>query len=86
MIKLAIKNCNRILKKKHQKSGKIHKYEYLAGEKILPSDQSRIIEQEKVIYSSLGKAFEKQAKTIEGQEKKQTQGIEDNKKQLQLSS
>ena len=26
-------------------SGKIDKYEYLAGEKILPPDQSRIIEQ-----------------------------------------
>ena len=26
-------------------SGKIHKYEYLADEEILPSDQSRIIEQ-----------------------------------------
>ena len=25
-------------------SGKIDKYEYLTGEKILPSDQSRIIE------------------------------------------
>ena len=27
-------------------SGKIHKYKFLTGEEILPSDQSRIIEQQ----------------------------------------
>ena len=32
-------------------SGKNDKYEYLKGTKILPSDQSRIIEQAKFIYS-----------------------------------
>ena len=32
---------------------------------MLSSDQSRIIEQAKFTYSSLGKAFEKQTKTIE---------------------
>ena len=31
-------------------SGKIYKYEYLAGEEILPSDQSIIIEQAKLIH------------------------------------
>ena len=31
-------------------SGKIDKYEYLTGEEILPSDQSRIIEQEKFTW------------------------------------
>ena len=41
-------------------SGKIDKYEYLTGEEILPSDQSRIKEQADFTYSSLGKAFEKQ--------------------------
>ena len=46
-------------------SGKIDKYEYLTGEEILPSDQSRIIEQGKFTNSPLGKAFEKQRKTIE---------------------
>ena len=51
-------------------SGKIDRYEYLRGEKILPSDQSRIIEQAKFTYSPLGKAFEKQIKTIEEQKKK----------------
>ena len=50
-------------------SGKIDRYEYLRGEKILLSDQSRIIEQAKFTYSPLGKAFEKQIKIIEEQKK-----------------
>ena len=37
--------------------GKIDKYEYLRGKEILPSDQSRIIEQVNSIYSPLGKAL-----------------------------
>ena len=41
-------------------SGKIHKYEYLTGEDILPSNQQQIIEQAKFTYSPLGKAFENQ--------------------------
>ena len=48
-------------------SGKIDKYEYLTGEEILPSNQKQIIEQAKFTYSPLGKAFEKQIKTIEDQ-------------------
>ena len=48
-------------------SGKIDKYEFLTGEEILPLDQRRMIEQAKFTYSSLGKAFEKQTKTIEDQ-------------------
>ena len=51
-------------------SGKINKYEYLTGKEILPSDQSRIIEQAKFIHSPLGKVFEKQIKIIEDQGKK----------------
>ena len=50
-------------------SSEIDKYEYLTGDKIFPSDQSRIIEQAKFRYSLLGKAFEKQIKTIEEQRK-----------------
>ena len=57
-------------------SGKIHKYEYLTGEYILPSNQQQIIEQTKFIYSSLGKFFEKQIKTIEDQGKKQVDALE----------
>ena len=50
-------------------SGEIRKYEYLTGEDILPSNQQQIIEQAKFTYFPLGKAFEKQIKTIEDQEK-----------------
>ena len=50
-------------------SGKIDKYEYLTGEEILPSNQQQIIQQAKFTYSPLGKAFEKQIKTIEDQGK-----------------
>ena len=48
-------------------SGKIDKYQYLTGKQILPSNQQQIIEQVKFTYSPLGKAFEKQAKTIKDQ-------------------
>ena len=57
-------------------SGKIHKYEYLTGEDILPSNQQQIIEQAKFTYSPLGKAFEKQVKTIEDQGQKQVGAFE----------
>ena len=50
-------------------SRKTDKYEYLTGEEILPSNQQQIIEQAKFTYSPLGKAFEKQIKIIEDQEK-----------------
>ena len=56
-------------------SGNIHKYEYLTGEDILPSNQQQIIEQAKFTYSPLGKAFEKQIKTIEDQGEKQVKTL-----------
>ena len=56
-------------------SGKIHKYEYLTCKKILPSDQSRIIEQATFACSPLGKSFEKQIKAIENQGEKQKKRI-----------
>ena len=37
--------------------GKIYIYEYLAGEEILPSGLSQIIQQDKFTHSPLGKAF-----------------------------
>ena len=58
-------------------SGEIRKYEYLTGEDILPSNQQQIIEQAKFTYSPLGKAFEKQIKTIEDQGKKQVDALKD---------
>ena len=59
-------------------SGKFDKYEYLTGEEILPSNQQQIIQQAKFTYSPLGKAFEKQIKTIKDQGEKQTKAIQDN--------
>ena len=50
-------------------SNKIHKYEYVTGEEILPSINQQITEQDRFTYSPLGKAFEKQIKTIEDQGK-----------------
>ena len=56
-------------------SGKIHKYECLTAEDIFPSNQQQIVEQAWFTYSPLGKAFEKQIKTIEDQEQKQVQAV-----------
>ena len=56
-------------------SGKLHKYEYLPGEDTLPSTQQQIIEQTKLTYSPLGKAFDKQIKTIEDRGKKQVDAL-----------
>ena len=65
-------------------SGNIKRYEYLTGEDILPSNQPEIIEQTKFTDSPLGKAFEKQIKTIKDQGEKQIKHfkIKDNLKQL----
>ena len=73
MIKLEIKNYSTIIS--FLSSGKIHKYEYLTGEDILPSNQQQIIEQAKFTYSPLGKAFDKQIKTIQDLEKKQVYAL-----------
>ena len=80
MIKLEMKNYNMILIGKQPKyqlyhQTKIHKYEYLTGEDILPSNKQQITEQAKFTYSPLGKAFEKQIKTIEYQEEKQVKHL-----------
>ena len=63
-------------------SGKIDQYEYLTGEEILPLNKQQIVEQAKFTYSPLGKAFEKQTKTIEDQGEKQIKAIQDNKQPL----
>ena len=63
-------------------SGKIDTYEYLTGKEVLPSDQSRIIEQIKLKYSPLDYAFEKQTKTIEDQGEKQIKALEERGKPL----
>ena len=55
---------------------KLDKYEYLTGEEILPSNQQQLIQQAKFNYSPLGKAIEKQRKTIEDQGEKQVVALE----------
>ena len=67
-------------------SGKIGKYEYLSGEKILPSNQQQIIEKATFTYSPLGKAFEKQTKTIEDKGKRQVKAIQDNKQLVNIDN
>ena len=57
-------------------SGKLHKYEYLTGEDILPSTQQQITEQASFTYSLLAKAFGKKKK-IEDQGEKQVKAIQD---------
>ena len=67
-------------------SGKIDKYEYLTGAEILPSNQQQILGQAKFTYSALGKAFEKQTKSVEDQGEKQVnalKSLEFSDKQLQ---
>ena len=61
------------------------KYEYLTVKDILPSNQEQIIEQAKFNYSHLGKAFEKQIKTIEDQGKKQVEALNTLKSNKQLT-
>ena len=63
-------------------SAKIDQYEYLTGKEILPSNQQQIIEQAKFTYSPLGKAFEKQIKTIEDQGEKQIKALEGFKEKI----
>ena len=45
-------------------------------------NQQQITEQAKFTYSPLGKAFDKQTKTIKDQGEKQIKAIQDNKEQL----
>ena len=51
---------------------------YVTVEEILQPDQRRVIRQTNFSYSPLGKALEKQTKTIEHQYKKQIKAIEYN--------
>ena len=55
---------------------KIDKYEYLTEDEILPSNQKKIIEQTKFTYSSLGKTYGKEIKTIEDRGEKQIKAIQ----------
>ena len=66
-------------------SGEKNKYEYPTGKDTLPSNQQQIIEQARFTYSPLGKAFEKQIKTIEDQGKKQVDALNTLKSNNQLT-
>ena len=50
-------------------SGKV-RFEYFTGEKILPTDQNRKIEQDKFTYSLFRKAFEKETENNWGSKNK----------------
>ena len=65
MIRLEMRNYNRILTEKLQKisvlsSEVIDKYKYLNGEEILPSNQWQMIKQAKLGYSPLENNLKKQ--------------------------
>ena len=66
-------------------SGKLDKYEYLTGEEILPSNQQQIIQQAKFTYSPLGKAIEKQIKTIKDQGNKQVKAIQNSNQLVNIN-
>ena len=67
-------------------SSKIDEYEYLTGEETIPSDQKQLIEQIRFQCNPLGKALEKQTKTIEDQGEKKVKAIEEHSKQLLKSN
>ena len=67
-------------------SKNFQEYEYLTCEDILPSNQQQIIEQEKLTYCPVGKAFETQIKTIEDQCKKQVNDLENFRSKKQTKS
>ena len=63
MTRLEMKNCNMILIGKQPKYQLNHQENFI-NMNILPSNQQQIIDQVKFTCSPLGKAFEKQIKTM----------------------
>ena len=65
-------------------SGKIDKYEYVTGEKILPLDQRRLIEQAKFYIFSIRKGFGKTNKNDwKARKKKQIDAIANQNQRLE---
>ena len=67
MLRLEMKKYNMILTEKQQKYQHYHQVKlvhmtFLTGEEILPSDESRIIEQAKFTYSPLEKLLKNKQK------------------------
>ena len=87
MIRLEMKNYYDINRETSKilalSSNELRKFEYLTGQEILPSNQKQVIEQAKFSYSPLGKAFEKQIKTIKDQGKKEVKALENLKQKEQ---
>ena len=73
MIKLEMKNYNTILIEKQPKYQLCHQTKFRNMSILLVKQQ--IIEQAKFTHSLLGKAFEKQIKTIEYKEEKQVKAL-----------
>ena len=88
MTRLEKKNCNTFLIEtiSASSSEKIDKYEYVIGEKMLPSNQRQIIEQGNFPYSPLGKAFEKEIERVRYRGEEQTKAVEYHGKQLVKSN
>ena len=65
---------NREAQKTALSSGTIDEHEYLAGGKILPSDQSRMVEEAKFIYSPLQNVSKNKQKKLKIQLKNEDGG------------
>ena len=88
--KIREENYSAILTEKQQNYQHYHQiknwwYEYFSGEEVLSLDQGRMIKQAKFTYSPLGKAFEKQIRTMEDQGKKQVEPLNTLKCNKQLT-
>ena len=80
MARLKLKNCNMILIEKLRKYQPCHEEKLTSMNILLVKKYCLLIKKNKFIYFPLGKAFEKQTKTIEYQGEKQVRAIKDNKK------
>ena len=86
MIRLEIKKLQYDINKEAAKISVLSSKKFNKYEEILPSNQKQMIEQAKFTYSPLGKAFEKQIKTIEDQGEKQIKASKDLKLKDQSKS
>ena len=77
-----MRNYNITLTEKQQKHQHYHLEKLINVNILQVKNQRRVIEQAKFTYSPLGKAFEKQTKTIEDQGKMQIKEIEYHRKQI----
>ena len=83
MLRLEMKNYNKILKEKQQKYQQHHQVKlYLTAENIVLTDQSRMREQANFPYFPLSKLFEKLLKTNKNEGEKQVKAFAEHGKQL----